>query len=220
MMAGRWIKRKIRIGKALPLAAVVLIVLAMLAACGSDITVSKSTKKKAPEARSAQETVAAVAPAAKVEKDYVYTSIGKRDPFRSIFDETGGEATMDAVETILSPLQNYDITSFTVTAILWGIPSPSAMVVAPDSKTYTVKQGTLIGRNWGRVVKIKRDGIVVLEQTRMPNGQKITNTITLKLPVKTISAKGVEFGGGLNLDEALEETQDSIIEDLSGSRGR
>ncbi|RJO63405.1 MAG: hypothetical protein C4523_20470 [Myxococcales bacterium] len=157
-----------------------------LAACGSEISVGKATKKKAAEEQTQAQPPAPAAPVAEVEKDYVYTSIGKRDPFRSIFDEAGVEATVNPEEAVLSPLQNYDVNSFRVSAIVWGVPSPTAVVAAPDNNTYLVKTGTLIGRNWGKVVKIKRDAVVVLEQSSLDKDMKVSNLIELKLPAKTI----------------------------------
>ncbi len=186
-----------------------LVLVFFIASCGGEITISKSTKKK----QSAKQTAApeTVKPSDKAvpESDYVYTSIGKRDPFRSIFDENSGEMEMASEESILSPLQNFEIDSLSVTAILWGISSPAAIVVAPNGMSYTIKTGTLIGRNWGKVVKIKRDSVVVLEQSRLPNGQKVTNQIEMKLPVKTIrpddasttlSPVGEEAEGAISLD--------------------
>lgn len=165
--------------------------------CGGDISVSASkTKKKDPDAKAPASAEVASPAAAEVpmQKDYVYTSIGKRDPFRSIFDEVGGEKEAIEEDTILSPLQDYDVESFIVTAIIWGISSPTAIVQAPDNETYVVRTGTLVGRNWGRVVKIKHDAIVILEQTLLSNsGEKVSNLIELQLPIETLKQKDEEL---------------------------
>ncbi len=171
-----------------------ILALAMIAfACESDVKIQTSkqkTKKADAEEKAAPADTKAVAA---VTDDYVYTSIGKRDPFRSIFEEVGGQDLLEKDTTILTPLQNYEVSSFSVKAVIWGVSSPTALVQAPDGKTYLVKNGTLIGRNWGKVVKIKRDAIVILEKSLMPDGTSVENMVELKLPVKTIRASDQEM---------------------------
>jgi type IV pilus assembly protein PilP len=196
------------------LAALVLFtaVLFSLTACDSEFKIeslpkvdSKSTTDTAAQA----DTQAAPAP---VEKDYVYTSIGKRDPFRSVFDDAGGADVVTQTDTILGPLQSYDVNSFKVMGIVWGISSPSAMVQDPTGKTHVVKTGTLIGRNWGRVIKIKRDSIVILEQSPLPNGTKVSNIVEIKLPSKTIKPMENE----IDLDKVTGEENPEDTQGIDG----
>lgn len=181
------------------LSRILLLIISLLfvISCGGDISVSAGKAKKKDSAAkepASAEAASAVVADVPVQKDYVYTSIGKRDPFRSIFDEVGGEKEAIEEDTILSPLQDYDVESFIVTAIIWGISSPTAIVQAPDNETYVVRTGTLIGRNWGRVVKIKHNAIVILEQTLLSNsGEKVSNLIELPLPIETIKQKDEEL---------------------------
>lgn len=184
----------------------VMSILTLLASCSDvsigpieDLSKDKAKIEKKEEVDKDKEPI--------IEKDYVYTSIGKRDPFKSIFDdaafENGGNAGQ---ETIISPLQNYDVNSFVVTAIVWGVSSPTAMVAAPDGQTYVVKTGTLIGRNWGRVIKIKHDRIVVLETKTLPSGGgKVSHMIELQLPVNKIQSQEsqLDISDSTNTDEDL-----------------
>lgn len=165
----------------------------MLTACGAQIEM-KSAASNAPKADEKPKVEAAKeAPKAEAEKDYVYTSIGKRDPFYTPFDDLNAEAQANKEENVtLSPLQNYDVGTFSVSGIIWGISSPTAMVIAPDGQTYIIKTGSLIGRNWGKVVKIKRDAVVILEQSPLPDGTKVSNMVEIKLPMNNLRAQDLE----------------------------
>ena len=47
--------------------------------------------------------------------DYVYTSVGKRDPFRSPFEDLEADEIVGSEEDrVIGPLQTYDLSSFTV----------------------------------------------------------------------------------------------------------
>jgi len=184
---------------------VLMALVLMVAGCGDDVKFkvgpAKSDKKEA-------DVAAVLEPEADkgaIEKDYIYTSIGKRDPFRSIFDDGDEQEWIGGGGDILTPLQNYDVNSFVVSAILWGVSSPTAMLIAPDSESYIVKTGTLIGREWGRVVKIKSDAVVVLEQTTLLTGIKVSNLIELKLPVNLVKANDNE----IDLDDEGDEQVDT-----------
>lgn len=184
----------------------------ILTSCGEEISfkpLKKDTSKVVKKEAVKQDEVKKEAPA---KEDYVYTSVGKRDPFRSIFDEMGVEADDLGEEAITSPLQEYEVNSFTLTGVVWGVSSPVAMLNAPDNRSYVVKVGTLIGRNWGKVTKIMRDRIVVTEVSRNPSGPKVINRIELKLPVKEIKAGQGGFGYG-EVEKALQETEEEESDD-------
>ena len=106
----------------------------MLSSCGAQIEVKSAPS--APKAEEKAKTEATKeAPKTEAEKDYVYTSIGKRDPFYTPFDDLNAEVQAAKDENItLSPLQNYDVGTFSVSGIVWGISSPTAMVVAPTAR--------------------------------------------------------------------------------------
>jgi len=70
-----------------------------------------------------------------------------------------------------------------------------------------------MGRNWGRVVKIKRDAIVVLEQSPLPNGRKVSSLIELKLPIKTIKPTENE----VDLDDEQKTSVEKAMKSLKGS---
>jgi len=110
---------------------------------------------------------------------YSYNPIGKRDPFRSFIDNTvvtpveGGEET---------PLQKYEIDQYKLVGIIWGNETPIAMVEDPEGMGFFLQKDTLIGRNWGKVVRISPAEVIVAEEYRDFEGKLIVNEIPLKLP--------------------------------------
>ncbi len=108
---------------------------------------------------------------------YSYNPIGKRDPFRS-FITKDSVAIENRPET---PLQKYEIDQFRLVAIIWGIDDPVAMVEDPEGMGHFLRKGTLIGKNWGKVVRISPTEVIVAEEYRDFEGKLIVNEIPLKL---------------------------------------
>lgn len=120
---------------------------------------------------------------AQKKSNYRYSAVGKKDPFRSYF---GDVASLTKEKKIVSELQNFDITDLRLTAIIWGVTEPRVVIVAPDGKSYIVKAGSFIGKNWGKVSRILPDKIEIIETYKDPLGRKILNKLYLELPIKTI----------------------------------
>ncbi len=156
--------------------------------------------KKADQAKKAEEE-------RKITEDYVYISVGKRDPFMSIYEvsnvKTDSTSGGENKPTILSPLQRFDVQQFRITGIIWGTAAPMSNVVDPEGRSHVVKPGSLIGRNWGKVTKIKKDSIIVSEVIGGPEGRKINHEIELRMAVGGLET-GTEDVYGL---EELEEEE-------------
>jgi type IV pilus assembly protein PilP len=120
---------------------------------------------------------------AQKKSNYRYSAVGKKDPFRSYF---GDVASLTKEKKIVSELQNFDITDLRLTAIIWGVTEPRVVIVAPDGKSYIVKSGSFIGKNWGKISRILPDKIEIIETYKDPLGRKILNKLYLELPVTTI----------------------------------
>ncbi|MFM7203993.1 MAG: pilus assembly protein PilP [Myxococcota bacterium] len=129
----------------------------------------KGEKKAAPETSAQEEE----------QLSYSYNPIGKRDPFRS-FISKDPVAPDNPVET---PLQRYEIDQYNLVGIIWGNENPLAMVEDPDGVGHFLQKDTLIGRNWGKVVRITPSEVIVAEEYRDFEGKLIVNEIPLKLPV-------------------------------------
>lgn len=109
-------------------------------------------------------------PAAVVEEEveketYSYTSIGKRDPFRSFIQK---EVVVSHDGGALGPLQLHEIDSYQLTGIVSNPSAPHALVRDPEGTGHVVQLGTLIGRNWGKVTEIKPTEVVITEEYRDP----------------------------------------------------
>ena len=114
--------------------------------------------------------------------NYRYSAVGKKDPFRNYF---GDMASLNKEKKIVSELQNFDVTDLVLSAIIYGITDPKAVVKAPDGKTYIVKNGSFIGKNWGKISRILPDKLEIVETYKDPLGRKIINKLYLELPIKS-----------------------------------
>ena len=106
----------------------------------------------------------------------------QRNPFKTfIVKRIVGAGESDAK----SDLECCPIGTFTVKAIITGLGSSAALIVAPDGERYTLKMGMVIGVNEGEVVGISKTGITVREVIRNMEGIPVgTDDVVMTLPVK------------------------------------
>jgi type IV pilus assembly protein PilP len=119
---------------------------------------------KAPAAAADQPAAEAQAPdgqtaPAPVAIAYSYDSTGKRDPFRSFVLEHARELA----NAERGPLEQFDLAQLSVAAVVWGTPRPRALVLDPSGRGYVVQEGTAIGKNEGRVIRIEDSQVLVRE---------------------------------------------------------
>jgi type IV pilus assembly protein PilP len=140
-----------------------LVVAWLLVAVWNGLAVAAATVPATPSAPApAAPAQSTPAPAPVVEpQEYRYDPVGRRDPFKSLL--VLQEKKRDI--TLLPPIQQVDLSAFKVIGIVLD-PSGGnkAMLQAPDSKTYVVKKGDVIGRNEGEIQAISRSGIAVREK--------------------------------------------------------
>jgi type IV pilus assembly protein PilP len=113
---------------------------------------------------------------------YKFDAEGKRDPFKSFIKKPKIEIVKPTVP--LTPLQEYDVTQLKLTGIITGTGAVSenrAMVSDPTGKGYILKKGTLIGKNFGRVARIERSKVIIIEDVQDFLGNIITKEIPLTL---------------------------------------
>ena len=159
-----------------------IILAASMAACGGDKPAETAPRPGTPTGAAAP-APAAPAPALtnSVEDDeiaYVYSPIGKRDPFRSIYDEF----QQDSGNEQLTELQKFELDQLKLVGIVSRLATPYAMVEDPDGKGHTLTRGKLIGKNWGRVSQITADCVVIKEEYRDYTGRKVTNKTDMCIP--------------------------------------
>lgn len=113
---------------------------------------------------------------------FVYSPIGKRDPFESLLKE-GKQTRASSVPK--TPLEKFDLGQFRIQAILLGKGAPRAMVSAPDGKNYILQPGLKIGKNNGVIKDITEKSIIVEESTFDLAGNPIKGIQSISIPDKT-----------------------------------
>lgn len=134
------------------------------------------TKKRAPKR---VKKPVAVVKEVDVKKTQVALPIGKieRNPFKP-FTVAG----IKKIAKPATPLQRYQVGQFKLVAVIWGIDPPVGMVEAPDGKGFVVKRGDLIGNRNGRVARVKRNSILIVERYKDHTGRMVTEKLEIKLP--------------------------------------
>jgi type IV pilus assembly protein PilP len=118
---------------------------------------------------------------AKAAEDWAYSSVGKRDPFRSFLAELemqgGALATRCA-----TPLGKFELEQLKLRAVIVGLEDPVAMVEAPNGTGYTVRRGACMGKNGGVVAAVRSGEVVVTEWAVRADGTKEKTQTVLRLP--------------------------------------
>jgi type IV pilus assembly protein PilP len=119
------------------------------------------------------------------ELSYSYDPTGRRDPFKSLISpKKGPSETKEEVVEIVSPLQEYDLSSLTVVGVVWGALGKRAMVRTPDGKGYTVTENVPIGKGRSRVVQITQEGLVIEVISRDSSGKLVREMVLMELRKK------------------------------------
>ena len=165
-----------------------LILVSILAGCANEYQIEpydyKAEYERVSKTKSSEKTKKEIdiTDIAQRRSNYRYSAVGKKDPFRNYF---GDMASLNKEKKIVSELQNFDVTDLRLSAIIYGITDPKAVVIAPDGKSYIVKNGSFIGKNWGKISRILPDKLEIVETYKDPLGRKIINKLYLELPVKS-----------------------------------
>ncbi len=103
-----------------------------------------------------------------MKKGGYYSSVGKRDPFRSLIAlDMGPEPDSKDICDPDRPrelLENYDLLSLKLSGVIESASGPVALIEAPDGKGFTVSPGMYLGKRCGKVLGIERNFVVVKEQ--------------------------------------------------------
>lgn len=105
-------------------------------------------------------------------EEYVFSPIGKRDPFRSFVDQLL-PAQEQATDPLCGQLCTWELTQLRLVAVVSGMASPLAMVQDPKGDGYNLRRGASIGKRSGKVTEILRDRIVVTEYQRLGTGEVV-----------------------------------------------
>lgn len=150
------------------------------AACGGSPPPPPPRKAAPPPAapKQADDEAAAAAPTTM----YVYSPIGKRDPFQNVFgNKENNPVRVEGRKP--SPLQRWSLDQLRLSMTVTGTSSPMAMLEDPENRGWPVRLGDFVGKNWGKVTAIQRDQIVVTETiTDHATGRVYPQNIKIMVP--------------------------------------
>ncbi len=166
--------------------------LAALAGCGGSSKPPVSARPAAaPAAQAAPAPTApasASAPAVQdgtakkaAEPTWSYSSVGKRDPFRSFLAELE-KASAGLATRCATPLGRFEIEQLKLVAVVTGLADPVAMVEAPTGVGYSIRRGACIGKNGGVVAAVRSGEVVVSEWAIRADGTRDRTKTVLRLP--------------------------------------
>lgn len=159
---------------------ILVVAVAGLAACSK----APPPRPAAPAAAKAPATAAAAAAAAApaaAAQEYVYSSAGKRDPFRSFLAEIAVER-QEKENRCNTPLGRYEIDQMKLVAIITGLEDPVAMVEIPTGVGYTLRRNSCVGKNGGVVTAIRGDEVLITEWIVRADGTRDSTQSVLRLP--------------------------------------
>jgi type IV pilus assembly protein PilP len=155
-----------------------LALLAAAVACGGKAPKSAAAK---PTKATTAEAAPAAAVEAKAEPEWAYSSVGKRDPFRSwVADVALGNASLQT--RCASALGRFELEQLKLVAVVTGLEDPVAMVEAPNRVGYSVRRGACIGKNGGVVAAVRSGEVIVSEWATRADGTRDRSQTVLRLP--------------------------------------
>lgn len=123
--------------------------------------------------------------------NYVYPDHKLADPFQSIFDKKVNDTSPIITPDIkiadniskISELQRFDLDELKLVGLIYGTTSNDrrALLKDPTGKTHNVRERDFVGKNSGRIVSIKKDKIIINEESYELSGKRIVNRIPIKL---------------------------------------
>lgn len=169
------------------LASCAICALLLSAACGSPPAPARRAATPAAAVKPVTEDeVKPVLPAS----IYVYSPIGKRDPFQNMGVATAGVARPQIRGRNKTPLEKWSLDQLKLSMTVTGTASPLAMVEDPDHRGWPVRLGDFIGQNGGKVTGIHRDEVVITETiTDHSTGRVYPQNVKLTVPVTKDEAR-------------------------------
>ena len=148
------------------------------AACGAP----PPQQRRAPPPPAAPKAVEDESVTAAPATMYVYSPIGKRDPFQNVFgNKENNPVRVEGRKP--TPLQRWSLDQLRLSLTVTGTSSPMAMLEDPENRGWPVRLGDFVGKNWGKVTAIQRDQIVVTETiTDHSTGRVYPQNIKIMVP--------------------------------------
>ncbi|MBW2058361.1 MAG: pilus assembly protein PilP [Deltaproteobacteria bacterium] len=145
------------------------------------IKVTKRPRKKTKSARTSS-SAGKMATLGK-KPTFSYNPQGLADPFQPFIQVGSSGKTLKGVPR--TPLQEYNLSQLTLTAIIWMDGGESRALVRDSAgKGFTLKRGTYIGNRGGRVKAIKRNRVIIEEPMRVYGKESKMRQIVMKMPAE------------------------------------
>jgi type IV pilus assembly protein PilP len=154
---------------------------ALLAGCSGKKPPPRPAAAPVAPAVAVPAVAAAAAPQRQDQPDWSYSSVGKRDPFRSFLTEMErGQGTLTT--RCATPLGKFELEQLKLVAVVTGLEDPVAMVEAPSGVGYSVRRGACIGKNGGVVAAVRSGEVVVSEWAMRADGTRDRTQTVLRIP--------------------------------------
>jgi type IV pilus assembly protein PilP len=111
-------------------------------------------------------------------KVYDYDPKGRRDPFRSLVKTTKKKAVK---KKGASPMESFSVEEIKLLAIASDKDENYALIRLPNQKTFTIRKGTVLGLEGGKVEEITSEKIVIREYVKDYRGDIKPKDTVLKL---------------------------------------
>ena len=112
------------------------------------------------------------------QKGYIYDQRGRRDPFVPLIIRKTSLPRKKSART--GTIENYDISEFSLAAIIAKAGRNFALVVTPDNRSFTVSEGDVVGLNNGMVKEITDNRVVLVEYSKDYRGNLKPREIILE----------------------------------------
>jgi len=150
-------------------------------ACGDKPAATRTAPKAAVAAAPAVAAPGAAPEVKAAAPEWSYSSVGKRDPFRSFVADLA--ASGNALTTrCATPLGRFELEQLKLVAVVTGLEDPVAMVEAPGGTGYSVRRGACIGKNGGTVSAVRSGEVVVAEWQVRADGTRDRTQTVIRLP--------------------------------------
>jgi type IV pilus assembly protein PilP len=113
-----------------------------------------------------------------------YDPTGKIDPFKPLFQDKPVLAKKNKriKRKPQTPLERIDLSQLKLVGIILASSGNRALVEEASGKGYVIKKGTYIGINGGKIIKIKKEKVIVEEEFEDVFGKISTRQREIKLP--------------------------------------
>jgi type IV pilus assembly protein PilP len=115
----------------------------------------------------------------------IYNPKDKIDPFEPLFKEKPVVAVVKKKRkkrVPRTPLEKIDLSQLRLVGIILASSGNRALVEESNGKGYVIKNGTYVGTNAGKVVKIEKDKVIVAEEYEDVLGNVTLRNKELRLP--------------------------------------